>query len=285
MKTNTLLAFFKHYLIGMLFLTSAYATDGVFEINHTCAVQLGCSSGDSLGYPISINDEGSYRLTSNLVIPDVSTRGIFIAQSNVNIDLNGFSIIRSGCVNASSNCTAVGNGMGITSLSTLANVTVSNGSIVGMGGNGIGLIGVINTTVTKVNVHWNGGNGIITGDYAHIVNNLVFQNSKKGIKTRHYSKVSGNNSSENGDEGIHAEDASIISSNITNSNGLGGIRAREMSSIKGNLMSNNTGSGLVLSSGSTSNYRDNTIINNVAGTVSGGFNMGNNFCNTNEVCP
>lgn len=48
------------------FATPAFAVDGVLEINQTCAVQTGCFSGDTPGFPVTINATGSYRLTSNL---------------------------------------------------------------------------------------------------------------------------------------------------------------------------------------------------------------------------
>ena len=56
-------------LIALLLLAlagPALAVDGVVEINQTCAVQTGCFSGDTAGYPVTITQPGSYRLTSNL---------------------------------------------------------------------------------------------------------------------------------------------------------------------------------------------------------------------------
>ena len=83
----------------------ALATDGVAEINHTCAAQTGCFSGDSAGYPVTITQPGSYRLTSNLIVPDENTSGILVSTSDVGIDLNNFAIIRSGCKGRTTNCT------------------------------------------------------------------------------------------------------------------------------------------------------------------------------------
>ncbi len=36
-------------IVGMA--SSAYAVDGVLEINHACATAGGCFSGDTAGYP------------------------------------------------------------------------------------------------------------------------------------------------------------------------------------------------------------------------------------------
>jgi hypothetical protein len=45
------------------------------------------------GFPYKITKPGSYKLTSNLVIP-AGTDGIDILSEDVTLDLNGFSIIR-----------------------------------------------------------------------------------------------------------------------------------------------------------------------------------------------
>ena len=81
------------------------AVDGVLEINQTCAVQTGCFAGDTAGWPVTITEGGSYRLTSNLIVPDKTTGAILVSTSSVSIDLNGFEIVRSDCVGATENCT------------------------------------------------------------------------------------------------------------------------------------------------------------------------------------
>lgn len=50
-----------------------------------------------------------------------------------------------------------------------------------------------------------------------------------------------------------------------------------------NTVRNNHGYDLFLRS--TAAYRENVITNNDSGTVTGGFNMGANFCDTNATCP
>ncbi len=39
----------------------ALAVDGVLEINHTCATQTGCFSGDTAGYPVTIDGTAGAR--------------------------------------------------------------------------------------------------------------------------------------------------------------------------------------------------------------------------------
>jgi hypothetical protein len=53
-------------LLLLLFAAPALASDGVLEINQTCAVETGCLAGDSPGFPVTISTAGSYRLTGSL---------------------------------------------------------------------------------------------------------------------------------------------------------------------------------------------------------------------------
>jgi hypothetical protein len=103
-------------LVALLLLAlsgPAITTDGVAEINHTCAAQTGCFSGDTAGYPVTIGEPASYRLTSNLIVPDENTTGIMTNTPSVSIDLNGFEIVRWVCKGVSFNCIATsGSGVG-----------------------------------------------------------------------------------------------------------------------------------------------------------------------------
>ena len=70
---------------------AAFASDGVLEINQTCAVNTGCFSGDAPGFPVTPSDSGSYRLTSDLVLPDANTSGVSLVGSlelDVTLDLS-----------------------------------------------------------------------------------------------------------------------------------------------------------------------------------------------------
>ncbi len=63
--------------------SGAHAVDGVAEINHVCATLTGCFSGDAAGYPVTIDGSagGSYRLTSDLAVPDNQT-GLIVLFPN-----------------------------------------------------------------------------------------------------------------------------------------------------------------------------------------------------------
>jgi hypothetical protein len=70
----------------------AYAVDGIILIDQNRALAGNITPGDAPGFPISITQPGSYRLSGNLTVP-AATNGIEISASNVTIDLNGFSLL------------------------------------------------------------------------------------------------------------------------------------------------------------------------------------------------
>jgi len=70
---------------------SVLASDGVIELNHATALAGDPAVFDPAGYPILIRAPGSYRLTSDLAVP-AGTDGIMVQASQVQIDLNGFTV-------------------------------------------------------------------------------------------------------------------------------------------------------------------------------------------------
>ena len=72
---------------------TAAAADGVIEINQAGAMQGGVTAGDTAaGFPVTISEFGSYRLTGNLTVADAGTTAIEVTSGDVTIDLNGFII-------------------------------------------------------------------------------------------------------------------------------------------------------------------------------------------------
>ncbi len=243
---------------------AAFAVDGVLEINQACAINGGCFSGDAAGYPITINGSagGSYRLTGNLIVP-VDTNGIEVNAPSISIDLNGFEIVRSGCEGATSNCmpkSGSGSGVSVPD-AAFYGVSVRNGSITGMGEWGAFLNGH-QAEAKGLRVRWNGKDGIHTGDGSTISGNLAYENGADGIFANPGSTVSGNTSYSNGSDGIGALDGCLVQRNTVRSN---------------------QGYGLFLALDAA--YRENVITGNTSGTVAFGFNMGSNFCETNDTCP
>ncbi len=294
-------------IFPVLAATSAYAVDGVMEINQTCATQLGCFSGDAVSYPITIDGTAgrSYRLTSDLIVPDENTDGIDISSPSISIDLNGFEIVRSGCEGATTDCTpdsGTGSGVRVPN-SSYFGVSIRNGSVVGMGEYGVYLQssqseavglrvrwsryhGIVagNASTMRDNIAYgNGWDGISVGTGCTVSGNTAYDNGTDGIDAGAGSTASGNTAYGNDDNGIEAGSGSTVSGNTAYDNGGDGIDAGAGSTVQRNAVRGNTGFGLDLSSDAA--YRENVITNNTAGTVDGGLNMYSNSCNGTTTCP
>jgi len=63
---------------------SAFAADGQILINQSAAIAAG-------GFPYTITQPGSYKLSGNLTAP-LNTAAILVYASNVSIELNGFTV-------------------------------------------------------------------------------------------------------------------------------------------------------------------------------------------------
>ncbi len=286
----------------------ALGGEGVVEINQTCAVQTGCFSGDGAAYPITIDGSAgkSYVLTSNLVVPDANTNGIMVDAANVTLELNGFAIVRSGCENATSDCTpASGNGVGVRAQGV--GLAVRNGTVAGMG---FGITGV-DIEVRGVRVVWNrtggidadgafliegntivrnGGPGVTAVGEGVVRGNSVRLNAGKGIDAAGVGTlISENAVSDNGDDGIDCGNGCTIIGNTSHGNGSDagdhGIECSFGCLVRDNAVRSNRGFGLSL--GSDSGYGANVISGNQGGTVSGGNNILLNVCDgPNEpACP
>jgi hypothetical protein len=312
----------KKILISLLILQiiPAFATDGVIEINHTCAINDGCFSGDTAGYPVTINANAghSYRLTSNLVIPDNDTDGISISKPNISIDLNGFSIVTSGCENSQpTNCSLFNGGVhgyGVTSNEN--SITVKNGTVIGMGNDGIYLpnnfmvienIMVLSNALNGIHVgnysrvlsskaSYNGADGIKTGDGCIVSNNVSFSNELTGINTSNNSIIISNQLSQN-KFALNSLNSSLIINNYLNGNNLSGITVLGLSIIKNNVSRYNKLKGIssmgksLLVGNNVNNSSLDLKTNDViyknylqTGDLNGSpYNMGENFCD-NSLC-
>jgi hypothetical protein len=122
-------------VVAALGLTSsiAQAVDGTIELNQAGVLVGGVTPGDTAGFPATIAAAGSYRLTSDLVLPStVGIRGILVTAGPVQIDLNGFSIRGPGsCVGIPPVCTGNQGVVGI-EISTTQPVRIENGTLTGL---------------------------------------------------------------------------------------------------------------------------------------------------------
>src|ERR1051325_5660507 len=140
----------------------AYAVDGVVLISQATSLHGNVTPGDLPGFPVTISVPGSYKLSSNLTVPDVDTTAIEVTATNTTIDLNGCSIIGpTVCTGVPATCSSSGNGIGISAISKFG-IKVFNGNIQGMGGFGI-LASILDSLVERVNASSNGKEGINAG--------------------------------------------------------------------------------------------------------------------------
>ena len=97
----------------------------LYGASKLAAETLALEYGQAFGFPVWINDPGSYRLTGDLV-PPPGVSGIDIFADDVTLDLNGFSISGSGEVGTA-------DGIGFST----SNVEIRNGTVSGFLRHGI----------------------------------------------------------------------------------------------------------------------------------------------------
>jgi hypothetical protein len=195
--------------------STLYAVDGVILIDQNHAIAGGVTPGDAPGFPVTISQPGSYRLSGNLTVPTVSTAGIVITADHVTIDLNGFSI--SGtvvCFQTPALCEPVSDSAGILSLSQFTKVV--NGNVYGMG-YGLLLNGA-GSYVEKVLVDTCFWMGIYIKSGV-VVNNIVTRNGTVGILADGSATISGNNAIGNGQYGYSLTCPTVMIGNSASLNG------------------------------------------------------------------
>jgi parallel beta-helix repeat protein len=216
---------------------SVYAADGVVLIDQKAVTNGKVTEGDTPGFPVTISEPGSYRLNSNLVVPDVATTAIQITADNVTLDLGGFSIIGPNtCTPNPVQCTYSGaSGIGVVAAApsgaSPANVRVLNGTVRGMGGYGIRMPGD-GSIVERVIAASNGGPGIVVGQgsvidsianlnaagaaiVGLIVRGSIATNNAVGIAVHPGGVAIGNSASYNG-RGIYLTRATAANNTVNN---------------------------------------------------------------------
>jgi hypothetical protein len=166
----------------LIWTTAAVAADGAIEINQAKALAGGITPGDAAGFPVSLNQPGSYRLTGNLDRTGLAltVRVIDIIADDVTLDLGGFEV-RGGAVCSGSPvtaCTNTGTGDGISAIGA-DGVTIRNGTVRGMPRSGVRITGE-HSRVEGVTATSNGLSGI---DVTHgmVIDSIGSQNFADGI--------------------------------------------------------------------------------------------------------
>lgn len=260
-------------LTGLLMMApaAAFAVDGVIEINAISADTGDITAGDSAGFPVTLSEPGSYRLTGNLS-PGSSNHGIEITASGVTIDLNGFSIIGNGS----------GSSHGIFAQTAAERVTVTNGHVANMGSRGVWLFGP-GSQVIGVKSFDNGFIGIQMGQQALVADSVAKGNGSIGILVSDGGVVRNSAAHDNGDDGIQGGHACVIVDNTSVSNDGDGIFGITGCLFKGNTSRFNQDLGLRMVG--ACGYTQNVFTANIDGDVTGGTQIGDNVCNNGAVCP
>lgn len=270
-----------YFVVAMFFIaalaTTASAVDGVIEINQTKALAGGITPGDDPGFPVTISQPGSYRLTGNLTVTATNISAIVVFFDDVTIDLNGFSITGpTVCSGSPLSCNPQHGGRGV--YSPGSNLSVFNGTVRGMQ---YGIVMGENGRIEKVHATSNSEYGIY-GHEGTLVNSNTSYRNGYGIHSQ--GPTTGNVANYNKFIGINAQSATV-SNNTANNNGTIGI-VSSGNVVVGNTVIGNGSHGLY-SSGPLG-YSNNVLINNNGGgtnpQVFGGVQIGTNLCGS-TVCP
>lgn len=243
---------------------SLYAVDGVVLIDQNHALAGNITPGDAPGFPVTITQSGSYRLSGNITVPDMNTTAILITADYVTLDLNGFSIIGPAvCTGTPTTCPPLGQGRGVQAGNDQApgpkGVRVLNGSVRGMGREGLLLIGD-GDFVERVNADSNAGGGIIVA--GTVIASAAAHNGSFGILGI---TVRDSTAENNAGDGIILDGSGGVGTgNISSFNGGRGMSVPN-GTATGNTLVRNTSFGI--STTCPSVIVGNTIVNNTAGTI------------------
>lgn len=209
-RSRFLLSLYALFIAGSV--ATLYAVDGVILIDQNRALAGNVTPGDAPGFPVTITQPGSYRLSGNLTVP-FDTNGIEIQVAHVTVDLNGFRIAGDGI-----------GGIGVTTRDqsgslSLAGITVRNGTITNFG---IGiLLSSVNvdssSEVTQIRALDNNLVGIVAGRNAIVTGNIATGNFT-GIAAGEGSTITGNTSSRNSVNGLGVNCPSTVVGNMVSGN-------------------------------------------------------------------
>ncbi len=154
----------------------------------------------------------------------------------------------------------------------------------GFDGISVGEGGIVRDSSARLN----GGTGIAGGFDATVRGSASLSNALDGIRTGGGGRVEGNTAASNAGNGIVGGAGTLVRGNTARANGTGstgdGIQAEAGSAVKDNAVRFNHGFGLRLTF--PAGYSGNQITGNTAGTVSGGPDLGGNYCDSpTGSCP
>jgi hypothetical protein len=244
---------------------SLYAVDGVVLIDQSHALAGNVTPGDTPGFPVTLSQPGSYRLTGNITVSDANTIAIQITADHVTVDLNGFSIIGpTVCTSSPAVCPPTANGIGIQAgnrdgLAGPRGIRVFNGAVRGMGSTGIFITGA-GSLVERVTADSNAGGGFLVA--GSVIESTATRNGSFGIFA---TIVRDSYSTDNHGDGIELDAmGSVAFGNVSSFNGSQGILAPN-AAVTGNIVVRNVAFGV--SATCPSSIVGNTIVSNQLGSI------------------
>jgi hypothetical protein len=164
---------------------AATAQAQVVNIDQAKAMAGGVTPGDAPGFPITISQPGSYRLTGDLSVTDPAVHGIEInAAGSVTLDLGGFTIRGPRC--GASRCTINPppvNGIYrygyVSPVPIITTLILRDGRIENFGGAGVWASGGLDAQRMVV---VGNGDGIVTGGVGRVVDSMVSNNVGWGMR-------------------------------------------------------------------------------------------------------
>lgn len=153
------------------------AHEGMIEINQAAVEAGGITSGDTPGFPATLGESGSYRLTGNLTVA-ADVNAIVVLADHVTLDLSGFGIFGpNDCSSFPCTFSSGGNGVFVQA----NDVTVRNGIISGMRAVGIASTSPL-TRIESVRLFGNGLDGAIVGPRSTVVESSIVGNGGMGLR-------------------------------------------------------------------------------------------------------
>lgn len=262
----------------------------VVEIDQACASGAGCFEGDAAGFPVEITGVAgsSYRLSSDLVVPDANTTAVEISADDIALDLGGHTIRGvTTCSGLPASCSSSGSGHGVSVSGDSAEI--SNGAIEGAGADGISASG-FGTRAQDLRIRWSGARGMTLERAASVARCTILENGATGIDLfgfRESLHLTDSVIEGNGGAGVQAATGLIASNQIRDNGGAGvSVFGGGAVLLRDNLIESNDLAGLSVGSGSDQSvaYGDNVISENatpveILPTSSPVvFNAGGNFC-------
>lgn len=266
----------RHIAFAILFLLGAgFAPVALAQtvITQAKALAGNVTPGDTAGYPITISQPGAYRLDSNLTVSP-NTYGIYVSASNVDIDMNGFTLAGGGTAT-----------WGV--ISPNSESRIHDGVINRFRYSGIYLRGS-SWVIDDMQIVRNGTLGVdATGaQLITIKDATVTANGSTGLRVGADGRIETSNVSRNGADGVSCAARCYVAGNSVNANTLNGILIdNDGGTVIDNVASNNGRYGLyaVLVTSDFTGPRvvglgNNSFILNNSGPRLGGFEIQPNFC-------